>query len=248
MPEETGAPSLSDVAELWSYLSTEPLTWLTATILAYLAADAVSRRLGNPPLANPVLLAVLLLVPVLWLSETPYARYFDGAQFIHFLLGPATVALALPLWDNRETIAASVAPIILALVAGSVVAVASAIALALAFDLPPEVILSLAPTSTPAPVALGVAEAVGGLPSLTAVLVILTGIIGSVTVTPLMNLLGVKDWRARGFAVGVASHGIGTARAFQVNPVAGAYAGIAMAANALLTSLIVPLAVGWFGL
>ena len=236
---------MTDVVNLWSYLATTPLIWLTTTILAYLVADGMARRLGHPPWANPVLLSVVLIAPVLWLTRTDYTTYFEGAQFIHFLLGPATVALALPLWDNRDTIRTSVAPIVLALFAGSIVAAGSAILLAGAFGLPMEVLLSLAPKSTTAPVALGISEAVGGLPALTAVLVILTGIIGAVTVTPLMNLLGITDWRARGFAVGVAAHGIGTARAFQVNPVAGAYAGIAMALNALLTSLIVPVLVRW---
>lgn len=236
---------MSGVAELWSYLSTTPLIWLTSTILAYLAADAVARRLGYPPWANTVLLSVGLIAPVLWLTRTDYTTYFEGAQFIHFLLGPATVALALPLWDNRDTIRKSVAPIVLALLAGSIVASGSTILLARAFGMPMEVLLSLAPKSTTAPVALGISESVGGLPALTAVLVILTGIIGAVMVTPLMNLLRISDWRARGFAVGLAAHGIGTARAFQVNPVAGAYAGIAMALNALLTSLIVPVLVRW---
>lgn len=239
---------MTDVATLWTYLSTSPLLWLTATVLAYLAADATARRLGNPPWANPVLMSVLLIAPVLALTATDYATYFEGAQFIHFLLGPATVALALPLWENRETIAKSVAPILLALIVGSVVASASAILLARAFGLSPEVLLSLAPKSTTAPVALGISEAVGGIPTLTAVLVILTGIIGAVAVTPMMNLMRITDWRARGFAAGVAAHGIGTARAFQVNPVAGAYAGIAMALNALLTSLIVPVLVRWLAL
>ncbi len=236
---------MTDVANLWSYLSASPLLWLTATVLAYLAADAGARRLGNPPWANPVLMSVLLIAPVLWITQTDYASYFEGAQFIHFLLGPATVALAMPLWDNRDTIRKSVLPIVVALLAGSIVASGSAIVLAQAFGLPIEVILSLAPKSTTAPVALGISEAVGGLPALTAVLVILTGIIGAMIVTPLMTFLKITDWRARGFAVGVAAHGIGTARAFQVNPVAGAYAGIAMALNALLTSLIVPVLVRW---
>ena len=236
---------MTGIATLWSYLSAAPLLWLTATILAYLAADAVAKRLRHPPWANPVLFSVLLIAPVLWLTQTDYATYFEGAQFIHFLLGPATVALALPLWDNRDTIRRSVAPIVLALLVGSVVAAGSTILLARLFGLPTDVILSLSPKSTTAPVALGISEAVGGVPTLTAVLVILTGIIGAVTVTPLMNLLRITDWRARGFAVGVAAHGIGTARAFQVHEVAGAYAGIAMALNALLTSLIVPLLIRW---
>lgn len=236
---------MTDIAGLWSYLSTNPLLWLTATVISYLAADTVTQRFGNPPWANPVLITILLLTPILGLTKTDYATYFEGAQFIHFLLGPATVALALPLWDNRETIRSSVAPIFLALLAGSIVAASSAILLAKAFGLPNEVLLSLAPKSTTAPVALGISEAVGGIPTLTAVLVIFTGIIGAVMVTPLMNLLKITDWRARGFAVGVAAHGIGTARAFQVNQIAGAYAGIAMALNALLTSLIVPVLIRW---
>ena len=236
---------MTDMAELWSYLSTTPLLWLTATVIAYFAADSAANSLGNPPWANPVLISIILLTPILGLTKTDYATYFEGAQFIHFLLGPATVALALPLWDNRATIRSSVAPIFLALLTGSVVAASSAILLAQVFNLPNEVLLSLAPKSTTAPVALGISEAVGGIPTLTAVLVILTGIIGAVMVTPLMNLLKITDWRARGFAVGVAAHGIGTARAFQVNQIAGAYAGIAMALNALLTSLIVPILLRW---
>ena len=236
---------MTDVASLWSYLAATPLIWLTTTVAAYLVADKTARKLGNPPWSNPVLMSVLMIAPVLWLTQTTYTTYFEGAQFIHFLLGPATVALAVPLWDNRDTIRTSIAPIVLALFAGSIVAAGSAILLARAYGLPLEVLLSLAPKSTTAPVALGISEAIGGIPALTAVLVILTGIIGAVTVTPFMNLLRITDWRARGFAVGVAAHGIGTARAFQVNPVAGAYAGIAMALNALLTSLIVPLLVRW---
>lgn len=236
---------MSEATELWSYLAAAPLSWLTLTLLAYLAAVAVSQMLGNAALANPVLLSVCGIVLVLGITDTGYETYFEGAQFIHFLLGPATVALALPLVDNMDTIRRLVAPIILALFAGSLVAVISAILLGQAFGLSDMVILSLSPKSTTAPVALGISEAVGGIPGLTAVLVILTGIIGAVVVTPMMNLLRIRDWRARGFAVGVAAHGIGTARAFQVNQTAGAYAGVGMALNALLTSLIVPVLVYW---
>ena len=234
---------MNDVAELWSYLSASPLLWLTATLLGDLVATTIAGWFGNPPWANPVLLSVCLISPVLWYSGTNYATYFEGAQFIHFLLGPATVALALPLRDNLETIRRSAIPIILALLVGSSVAIGSSILIAQAYGLPTNVVLSLSPKSTTAPVALGVSEAVGGLPRLTAVFVILTGIIGAIIVTPMMNTLRIKDWRARGLAAGLAAHGIGTARAFQVNATAGAYAGIGMALNALLTSLLVPLVV-----
>ena len=236
---------MTEVATLWSYLAASPLTWLTVTFVAYLGAATVSKALRQTPLANPVLLSVVAVALVLTLTGTDYATYFEGAQFIHFLLGPATVALAVPLMDNRDTMKRVAVPIALALVAGSFVAAVSAILLAQAFGLPDAVTLSLSPKSTTAPVALGISEAVGGIPTLTAVLVILTGIIGAIVVTPMMTLLRVRDWRARGFAAGVAAHGIGTARAFQVNETAGAFAGIGMALNALLTSIIVPVLAYW---
>jgi putative effector of murein hydrolase len=133
-----------------------------------------------------------------------------------------------------------------ALAAGSVTAVVSAVALAALLGAGPQTMLSLAPKSVTTPIAMGVAERIGGLPSLTAVLVILTGIVGAMVATPLLNALRLSDdaktgdWAARGFAVGVAAHGIGTARAFQVHPLAGTFAGIAMGLNGLLTAILVP--------
>ncbi len=234
---------MSDVARIWSYLATEPLLWLTLTVTAWVLADLVARRLGRHPLANPVLIAIVALAATLQLTGTPYETYFEGAQFIHFMLGPATVALAVPLVANLGAVRAAALPMAVALVAGSLAAMLSAMAIAMAFDLPREAIVSISPKSTTAPVALGIAEALGGRPTLTAVLVILTGICGAIVATPLMNALGIRDWRARGFAVGVASHGIGVARAFQVHEVAGAFAGIGLALNAIVTSLLAPLVV-----
>ena len=228
-------------AEIWSYLAQEPLLWLTLTLAAYGVGDACFRAAGRRPVVNPVLIAVALLAVLLHLTGTDYATYFDGAQFVHFMLGPATVALAIPLHANLGRVRAVILPMALALVAASVVAMVSATAIAAALGAGPEVLLSLIPKSATAPVALGVSEGIGGSPTLTAVLVILTGITGAVIATPMLNALGLRDWRARGFAVGVASHGIGTARAFQVNDTAGTFAGIGMGLNALLTALIAPL-------
>jgi putative effector of murein hydrolase len=162
------------------------------------------------------------------------------------MLGPATVALAAPLYTNLGKVKSSAIPMIGALVAGSVTAIVSALGIAYVMGVRGEVLLSLAPKSVTAPVALGVSEAIGGSPTLTAVLVILTGIMGAVMATPLLNLLRIKNWQARGFAVGVASHGIGTARAFQVNETAGAFAGIGMGLNAVLTAIIAPWIVQFF--
>lgn len=237
---------MADAALIWSYLSREPLLWLTATLLAYWAGDAAFRASGRKPYVNPVLVAVIVLAAVLWLTGTDYPAYFEGAQFVHFMLGPATVALAVPLHANLSRVRRAALPILAALVAGSVTAVLSALGIAWALGADAGVLASLAPKSATAPVAIGISEGLGGAPTLTAVLVLLTGIIGAVVVTPLLNALGVRDWRARGFAVGVAAHGIGTARAFQVNETAGAFAGIGMGLNAVLTALIAPLVLRLF--
>ncbi len=237
---------MTDVAQIWSYLSQGPLLWLTATLVAYGIGDACYRAANGLPLVNPVLIAVVLLGALLWLTATPYATYFEGAQFVHFLLGPATVCLALPLADNLPRLRRALLPVAAALLVGSVTAMASALAIARAFGADAALLAALAPKSATAPVAIGIAEGMGGQPTLTAVLVILTGITGAIIATPLLNLLRLTDWRARGFAVGVASHGIGTARAFQVHPTAGAFAGLGMALNAVLTALLAPVLLRMF--
>lgn len=237
---------MTEFAEIWSYLSRGPLLWLTATLAAYVLGDACFRAANRAPIVNPVLIAVACLAAVLHLTGTPYATYFEGAQFVHFLLGPATVALALPLWENLPRVRKAALPLVAALVAGSFTAVVSALAVAKAMGIDGMVLASLAPKSATAPVAIGISQNLGGSPTLTAVLVILTGIIGAVVATPLLNLLRITDWRARGFAVGVASHGIGTARAFQVNPTAGAFAGLGMGLNAIVTAILAPMVLALF--
>jgi predicted murein hydrolase (TIGR00659 family) len=236
---------MAEFTDIWSYLSQGPLLWLTATLVAYGVGDALFRASGRKPYVNPVLIAVAMLGAVLWGTGTPYATYFEGAQFVHFMLGPATVALAVPLYGNLSRVRATAVPMLAALVAASGTAILSAVGIAWALGVRGETLVSLAPKSATAPVALGISEALGGSPTLTAVLVILTGVTGAIVATPLLNALGVRDWRARGFAVGVAAHGIGTARAFQVNETAGAFAGIGMGLNAFLTALIAPVVIAW---
>ncbi len=230
-----------DVFSLWVYLARSPLLWLTVTILIYCLCDGVSAALRRPPLANPVLFSVCLVGVLVRATGTSYATYFDGAQFIHFLLGPATVALGIPLYQNRHLVMRAVVPMACALLAGSLTAALSAMVIARMLGAPAAVVTSIAPKSVTAAVAMAISSRLGGDPALTAVLVILTGILGAIIITPLMNALRVTDKRARGFAAGLAAHGIGTARAFQVDPLAGTFAGIAMGLNALLTAVLVPL-------
>lgn len=227
---------------LWVYLSQTPLLWLTVTLVVYAVADAISLATHRHPLANPVLHSIWVIGIFLHVTGTSYTVYFGGAQFVHFLLGPATVALAVPLYENRKTVMSAILPMLMALVVGCLTAIVSVVLFAEMAGLPRDVVLSLAPKSVTAGVAMGISETLGANPAITAVATVLTGIMGAIVVTPTMNRLGITDFRARGFAAGLASHGIGTARAFQVDEVAGVFAGIAMGLNALVTSLLVPLA------
>lgn len=235
---------MPEFTEVWTYLARDPLLWLTLTLAAYAVGDAASRLAKRRPLVNPVLIAVALLALTLWLTHTPYETYFEGAQFVHFMLGPATVAIAVPLVRNIKLVRENFWPMIAALVVGSFSAVVSVLVIGQLFGLPWDVLLAMAPKSATSPVAMGIAEYIGGAPSLTAIMVILTGMLGAVVVTPMMDALGIKDYSARGFSVGLTSAGIGTARAFTVDPVAGTFAGIAMGLSALMTTLSVPLVLG----
>lgn len=228
---------------LWVYLSQTPLLWLTVTLAVYALVDAISLAMRRNPLMNPVLHSIWIIGVFLYVTGTSYTTYFSGAQFVHFLLGPATVALAVPLYENRKLVAAAILPMLAALLVGSATAIVSVVLFAEAAGLPRDIVLALAPKSVTAGVAMGISETLGANPAITVIATVLTGVMGAIVVTPTMNRLGIRDFRARGFAAGLASHGIGTARAFQVDEVAGVFAGIAMGLNALVTSLLVPLAV-----
>ncbi len=231
---------MGEVVELWIYLASTPLFGLTATLLAYVAAQALYERLGQPPWASPVLWSVIAIGAVLLLTGTPYPTYFAGAQFVHVLLGPAIVALAWPLWQRRAELRSRGAALLVAAFIGGAAAALSAIVLARLAGLPESVVMSLAPKSVTAPVAMGIADRVGGIPALAAVFAVLTGVIGALSGKSLFDRLGLSDWRIRGFALGTVAHGIGTARAIQVNADAGAYAGLALGLQVLIASLLMP--------
>jgi predicted murein hydrolase (TIGR00659 family) len=227
--------------DIWVYLAASPLLHLTLTLIAYQAGYWLYARANLNPLLNPVFLAVIMLVGVLVGTGTPYQTYFEGAQFVHFLLGPATVALAIPLYRQWETVKASAPALLASIGLGSLTAAVSAVGLVWLLGGSETTMISVAPKSVTAPIAMGISEQLGGLPSLTAVLVVLTGIIGAALGPPLLNLLRIRDWAARGLALGAASHGIATARALQINEVAGAFSGLAMGINAVATAFLLPL-------
>lgn len=170
----------SVVTEVWVYLSANPLLWLTATMVAYISGHWLYLKSGENPLVNLVAIAVIVLIALLWATDTDYARYFDGAQFVHFMLGPTVVALAVLLYEHRRELRRTLLPIVLVLLAGGTMAVLSAVGIAAALGASMETITSLAPKSVTSPIAMGIAERIGRLPSLTAGLVIITGIPGAI--------------------------------------------------------------------
>ncbi len=234
-----------DLHALWVYLSASPLMGLTATLIAYQAAHWVWRRGKMSPFLNPVMLSILAIGSFLLICGIPYRTYFDGAQFIHFLLGPATVALAVPLYRQLRLLLQSVWALLAGLLVGSVTAVLSAVWIAQILGGSDQILRSLAPKSATSPIAMGVAEGIGGLPSLTAALVILTGIVGSVLGPWVLGVCRVGDDRARGLAMGAAAHGIGTARAIHMGEITGAFAGLGMGLNGVATALLVPVLIRW---
>jgi putative effector of murein hydrolase len=221
--------------------SSWPLLWLAVTLLAYHGAQWIHRRSGTSPLANPVAISVAAVAAVLFATGTPYRTYADAAQPLSLLVGPATVALAIPLHGQLGRLRSMAAPLGAALLVGSIAAIASAAGIGWAFGASAETVWSLAPKSATMPVAMAVAERIGGPPSVTALAVAITGVSGAVMARGLFRLIGVGDPAVRGFALGVTAHAIGAAAALQMGEAAGAFAALGMGLNAVATVLLVPL-------
>jgi predicted murein hydrolase (TIGR00659 family) len=223
-------------------LAQNPVFGVTITLLGYEIGRWVQRRSGGWPLANPVLIAIVLIVAALEFCSIPYDLYLKGGGLIQFMLGPATVALALPIYANATRIRGAAAGIAAGVAVGATVACASAVGIAWLLGLPNDVLRSIASKSVTTPIAIGISQEIGGHPSLTAVLVITSGIIGAMLSGRLYDWIGLRDWEARGLATGIASHGIGTAQMLSVNETAGAFAGLAIGLTGLFTAIVLPYA------
>ena len=217
-----------------------PLIALTSTTTVYLLGVLLQRQLRSAA-ANPVLFSVLVLGSTLYFMHIPYAAYFAGAQLLHFLLGPATVALAIPLVRSLEAIRRSLVPLLAALLAGSLTSAVTGYAVARLLGAPQPIALSALPKSLTTPIALDVSEAIGAIPSLTVVLAIAAGILVAVVIDGTLCLLRIRDWRAVGLAAGTAGSGIGASQVIPQHPLAAAFAGVALGANGLVTALLAPL-------
>ena len=221
--------------------SSAPLLYLALTFAIYAMTVEVSRRTRGHPLANPVLLSVCCLITLLWLARLDYQHYFANVQLIHFLLGPATVALAVPLFRQRHKVRQAVLPIMAGILCGSAAGILTVIAICATAGIEVALTASLSTKSITAPVAMGIAEQIGGAPSLAAVFAVVTGMLGAAFGPWLLTTCRVHGSLERGLAMGTTSHGQGTARSLQEGEEAGAFAGLGMGLTALAMAVLLPL-------
>jgi putative effector of murein hydrolase len=228
------------VASAWTMLAGQPWLWLALTLAAYMAGQRIQRRLHGAPMANPVLLAVAMLMVLLTVTHTPYATYFAATQWLQFLLGPATVALAVPLVLNLHHVRSSLRSVLPALLAGSMTSALSGLAVVWLFGGTRALALSMATKAVTTPIAMAIAQEVGGMPALTAALAIAGGIYVGIIGRKVLRWMRIEDWRVHGLAAGVAGSGVAAAEVAPLSALAAAFAAIGVGVNGLLTTLVVP--------
>ena len=234
--------TLPPIHEIWVYLSGSPLLALTLTLAAWQLGTWLYERSGRNPLVNPVGIAVTVVAFAIVTIDMPYATYFEGAQFVHFLLGTATVALAVPIHNGLAAVRGRLLPLAAALIGGGAVSIGSALLLARLLGVDAPLQQGLWAKSVTAPIAMGVAERIGASPTLTAVYAVITGVLGAVLGRYVLDAVGCRAWWQRGAAIGIAAHGIGTSRAFTVHPDAGAWASLGMGLHGIVGAVLIPLA------
>ena len=229
-----------DLPALWTLLNHAPLFWLATTLLAFCFGQAIQRVCRNSPLANPVLIAIVLMAALLKVTGTAYQTYSSQVEFVTLLLGPATVALAVPLARNLRQVLRSFHGVGLALLAGSITSTLSGVCIVWLLGGSRAVAFSMAPKAATTPIAMAVAQQAGGVPALTAALAIAGGIVAAMGGETILRRLGVDDWRAHGLAAGVAGSGVAAAQIASRNGLAAAFAAVGIGLNGVLTAVIVP--------
>lgn len=238
--------NLPPIHQIWVYLSGNPLFALVITLGAYAIGVRIYESTQRNPLANPLPIAVVLISCVLLALNIPYAKYFEGAQFVHFLLGTATVSLAVPIYKCRKALQGRVCVLLLALLFGGLTSIVVSVSVLRLLGADQALIQGMYAKSVTTPIAMGIADRINASPTLTAVFALSSGVIGAVLGRWIFNLLRITAWWQRGFALGVAAHGLGTSRALSVHPAAGALASLGMGLSGILGSVLIPVVFRYF--
>jgi predicted murein hydrolase (TIGR00659 family) len=228
------------MSDTWDWAVHSPVFLLLLTLVGYRLGRELKDRTGGHPLAQPVLVAIVVVGTTISLVDVDYADYRSGTELIAFWLGPATVALAVPLHRQARRLRGFVVPLLVAIPLGAVVSIATGVLLVRVLGGGELLARTMAPKAATTPVSIALSDGIDGLPPLTAVLTIVAGILGAVAGPTVLTLLRVRDRRARGLALGAVSHGIGTSRALVEDETEGAFAGLSMGLTALATSVLLP--------
>lgn len=216
------------------------MIYLFLTLTTYLLFFYLQKRLSNPIL-NPVLLSITTIILVLKYFNIDYETYKVGGNFISILLGPATVALALPLYKNWNILKKRGIILFIGILVGTITAIMSVFFLCKLFSIDKEILLSLLPKSITTPIGMEVSKKIGGIPSLTVSVIVITGITGNILGPIVLKIIRVKDPVAVGAALGTASHAIGTSKALEIGEIEGAISGVCISIAGLITSILIPL-------
>lgn len=231
---------------LENYITSTPLTWLILTMASFKIGIIIYEKTNKNTLLQPIIIAYIIIMSAILLTGTSYEEYFDSVKIIHFFLGPATVALALPLFNNLKYIKSLFIPIAITLVVAGVFSIVIAVGLLWSLDANLETILSMTTKSITAPIAIITSKQIGAIPSLAVGFVIITGIIGALLGTIIFKLVKVKHETSKGFALGLISHGIGTARAIEIGEKAAAFSALAMGLSGMFTAIFLPIVISFF--
>lgn len=217
-----------------------PVFGLAVTLSIYLLSLWLYQRLGRPGLLTPVLVTVIGVAAVLQLTGMPYALYLEQVALLTLLLGPATVALSLPLLRNGRALAASAGAVLGTLLIGGAASIGVTVGAMTALGADDAIARAALPRSVTSPVGLTIAESLGASVPMAVVLTLISGTLGAVVGPALLTLARVRDERARGFAIGLTSHGIGTSRVLSESTVSGGWSSAAMVLNALAMTIALP--------
>jgi putative effector of murein hydrolase len=231
---------------LVTYIQTTPLTWLIATLAAFKLGIIIYEKCNKHTLLQPIIIAYVILLSLIIYTDTSFEEYFKSVEIIHFFLGPATVALALPLYKNLKYIKSLFMPIVLTLFIAGIFSIVIAVSLLWIFGADLPTMLSMTTKSITAPIAIITSQQIGGIPSLAVGFVLITGIIGALFGTIVFKLIGIKHDTSKGFALGLVSHGIGTARAIEISEKAAAFSALAMGLSGIFTAIFLPMIITFF--
>lgn len=231
---------------LIQYITTTPLVWLLLTIASFKLGILIYEKFNKNTLLQPIIISYLIIMLALLITGVPYEEYFKSVEIIHFFLGPATVALALPLYKNLKYIKSLFFPILTTLLVASSFSIVLAISILWIFGTDLSIILSMTTKSITAPIAIITSEQIGAIPALAVGFVIITGIIGALLGTTIFNILNIKHDTSKGFALGIIAHGIGTARAIEISEKAAAFSALAMGLSGIVTAIFLPVIIEFF--